>query len=78
MTYSRCFALGLAFCALSVPSQAQSPSGVRPEVLSMPDGPGSIEGLGDTFEPNAATGTSSYAVPLEIPPGWPSVVSVDT
>lgn len=44
-------------------------SGVRPEVLSLPDGPGSIEGLGDTFEPNPATGTASYSVAFQVPPG---------
>ena len=51
------------------PSAAQDRSGVRPEVLSLPDGPGSIEGLGESFEPSAATGTSSYSVPISVPPG---------
>ena len=48
---------------------AQDRSGVRPEVLSLPDGPGSIEGLGESFEPSAATGTSSYSVSITVPPG---------
>ena len=49
--------------------RAQDRSGVRPEVLSLPDGPGSIEGLGESFEPSASTGTSAYSVPLRVPPG---------
>lgn len=44
-------------------------SGVKPSVLSLPSGPGSIEGLGESFEPSMSSGTASYAVPLATPPG---------
>lgn len=44
-------------------------SGVKPEVLSLPSGPGSIEGLGESFEPQLNTGTATYRVPLGTPPG---------
>jgi len=44
-------------------------SGLRPTVLSLPSGPGSIEGLGSTFEPQLNSGTASYGVPLQAPPG---------
>ncbi len=37
--------------------------------MSLPSGPGSIEGLGESFEPKLNTGTSSYSVPLVVPPG---------
>lgn len=44
-------------------------SGVAPQIISLPSGPGSLEGLGPSFEPQLATGTASYALPLEVPPG---------
>ena len=50
-------------------AQMADRSGVRPEVLSLPSGPGSIEGLGESFEPNPNTGTSGYAVPIQVSPG---------
>ncbi|MCP4160802.1 MAG: hypothetical protein GY760_12080, partial [Deltaproteobacteria bacterium] len=44
-------------------------SGVNPSVLSLPSGPGSIEGLGETFNPQLNSGTASYSVPLKTLPG---------
>src|SRR6266487_4621971 len=44
-------------------------SGVKPSVLSLPSGPGSIEGLGKAFQPQINTGTATYGVPLRLPPG---------
>jgi len=44
-------------------------SGVSPNVISLPSGPGSIEGLGESFEPHLNSGTSTYRIPLNIPPG---------
>ncbi|MEM9387580.1 MAG: SpvB/TcaC N-terminal domain-containing protein [Pseudomonadota bacterium] len=44
-------------------------SGVRPAAISLPTGPGSLEGLGESFEPNLSTGSAVYSVPLEVPPG---------
>lgn len=40
-----------------------------PQALSLPSGPGSIEGLGESFEPQLNTGSSSYSVKIEVPPG---------
>ena len=34
--------------------------GVGPDKISLPSGPGSIEGLGDAFEPQLNSGTSAY------------------
>lgn len=48
---------------------APEKSGVAPAVLSLPSGPGSISGLGESFEPRLNTGTSSYNVKLVVPPG---------
>ena len=51
---------------------AQSPpdkSGVKPSVISLPTGAGSIEGLGESFEPQLNTGGSSYGIAIAAPPG---------
>jgi RHS repeat-associated protein len=51
---------------------AQSPpdkSGVRPSVISLPTGAGSIEGLGESFEPQLNTGGSSYGIAIAVVPG---------
>jgi hypothetical protein len=48
---------------------AQSPpdkSGVRPSVISLPTGAGSIEGLGESFEPQLNTGGSSYGIAIAV------------
>ena len=50
-------------------AHAQDRSGVRPEVLDHPDGPGSVEGWGGSLEPSPNTGASRYAIPIEVPPG---------
>ena len=44
-------------------------SGVKPAVLSLPSGPGSIEGLGKSFQAELNTGTAAYGVPLRLPRG---------
>ncbi|MGE4069846.1 MAG: SpvB/TcaC N-terminal domain-containing protein [Lysobacterales bacterium] len=48
---------------------AADKSGVRPSVISLPSGPGSIEGLGESFEPQLNSGTSSHSIPLSTLPG---------
>ena len=48
---------------------AADKSGVNPTVLSLPSGPGSVEGLGESFEPQYNTGTATYAIKLKSPPG---------
>src|SRR5687768_8351008 len=40
------------------------------ETLSMPTGPASLEGLGEGFGASAATGTGSFSIPLDLPPGF--------
>jgi RHS repeat-associated protein len=44
-------------------------SGATSSAISLPAGPGSIEGLGESFEPNLNTGMAQYSVSLELPPG---------
>ncbi|MBN2450038.1 MAG: VCBS repeat-containing protein [Lentisphaeria bacterium] len=67
------FALWLSLSVLAVDK-----SGVTPNTVSLPKGPGSIEGLGEAFAPLLGDGTGKYAVALRLPPGTaghtPSVV----
>ncbi len=55
--------------ASSTSAHAQDRSGVRPEVLSLPTGPGSIEGLGESFSQESNTGAASYSVGIDVPDG---------
>ena len=43
--------------------------GAKPTVLSLPGGPGSIEGLGKSFQPQVNTGTAAYSIALNLPAG---------
>ncbi len=58
------FALASLF--LSAPAVASSD--LEPTHISLPSGPGSIEGLGKNFAPSLASGTSSYGVDIAVPP----------
>jgi RHS repeat-associated protein len=44
-------------------------SGVRPNVISVPAGPGTIKGLGEQFEPSLNTGSATYEIDLDLPAG---------
>jgi RHS repeat-associated protein len=44
-------------------------SGVRPNVISVPAGPGTIKGLGEQFEPSLNTGSATYEIDLDVPAG---------
>ncbi|MEZ5326894.1 MAG: toxin TcdB middle/N-terminal domain-containing protein [Verrucomicrobiales bacterium] len=61
------FVLCLSFLVCNV--FAEDKSGVSANTISLPSGPGSIEGLGEAFQPTLNTGTAKYAVPLTLPPG---------
>src|SRR6059058_3913276 len=50
-------------------SLAADKSGVGPNSISLPKGPGSIEGLGESFQPSLNTGTANSGVALKLPPG---------
>jgi hypothetical protein len=64
---SRLFALFLLFSGgLAL---AADKSGVGPNTITIPTGPGSIEGLGESFQPTLNTGTVHYSIGLKVPPG---------
>lgn len=66
-----CIVIEIIFCLLIVQAQvyAANKSGVEPQVISLPKGPGSIEGLGESFEPQLNTGTATYRVKIAVSPG---------
>jgi RHS repeat-associated protein len=49
---------------------ADDSSGVSPNRLSLPKGPGSLGGIGENVEPNLSMGLMSYAVPIALPSGY--------
>jgi RHS repeat-associated protein len=63
------FTLFLLFLCTSTFAQTPGKSGVSPSVISLPGGPGAIEGLGPSFEPQLNTGTATHSVPIAVPPG---------
>lgn len=44
-------------------------NGVSPNTISLPTGPGSVEGLGESFQPLLSAGSARYAVKIALPPG---------
>jgi RHS repeat-associated protein len=48
---------------------AEDKNGVAPTAISRPSGPGSLEGLGDAFQPALNTGTAKHRVRFALPPG---------
>src|SRR5436190_8610973 len=55
--------------AQTSPGSAADKSGVTPNTISVPTGPGSIEGLGESFQPTLNTGTAKYGLTIKVPPG---------
>jgi RHS repeat-associated protein len=54
---------------LGLHSAVPDKTGVKPNVISLPSGAGSIEGLGESFEPQLNTGSATYGVSIALPPG---------
>jgi hypothetical protein len=44
-------------------------SGIADQVITLPKGGGSLQGIGETFAPNMQTGTGNFTVPLALPSG---------
>ncbi len=58
---------------LAGPAWADDQSAVGPTHLKLPQGPGSLEGLGENVEPNLSMGLMSYGVPIAVPNGYPGL-----
>lgn len=50
-------------------SQAADKNGVSPQVISLPSGPGSIQGLGESFQPQLNSGSGAFSIPIQLPSG---------
>ncbi|UCE61454.1 MAG: hypothetical protein JSU63_06835, partial [Phycisphaerales bacterium] len=48
---------------------SEDKNGVSPNTISRPSGPGSLEGLGDAFQPMLNSGMANYTVRLALPEG---------
>ena len=59
-------AAALLICSMALGADK---SGVSPNSISLPKGPGSIEGLGESFQPTLNTGTAKYGLGIKLPPG---------
>lgn len=66
--FRRCGLL-LIPCCLTAAAWAADKNGVSPSAISVPKGPGSIEGLGESFQPSLNTGTAQSGLSLKLPPG---------
>ena len=55
--------------AWPVASGATKPEGLSPQTITLPNGPTSLKGMGESFSASIATGTASYSIPIEVPPG---------
>ena len=49
-------------------------NGVAPQAISLPAGPGSIQGLGESFQPQLNTGSGATAIRLALPRGPGGIV----
>ena len=54
---------------LRLPSGFSGKSGVTAQSLALPEGSGSIQGMGESFSPNLNTGSGTFSVPISIPSG---------
>ncbi|WP_236515343.1 toxin TcdB middle/N-terminal domain-containing protein [Sandaracinus amylolyticus] len=69
----RATAIAIVVGVVLASATVRAQTGVSDDRVSLPEGPGSIEGLGDnaTVDPNM--GQMSYAVPIRVPRGFPGV-----
>lgn len=68
---TRVFIALFALVVVSTPVDAIVPSksGVTPNAISLPTGPGAIEGFGESFDVQINTGSGRYSLPMKVPPG---------
>ena len=70
-THLRAWCL-VALLALS-PAAALAQTGVSDDRVSLPEGPGSLEGVGENVDINPNMGSMSWNIPIEVPAGFPGV-----
>ncbi|MCA9514459.1 MAG: VCBS repeat-containing protein [Myxococcales bacterium] len=67
--------IGLAFAAATLVSTslAHAQTGVSDDRVSLPDGPGSLEGIGDDVQINPNMGQMNYGINIVTPTGFPDL-----
>ena len=57
-----------------LPCVADAQTGVSDDRVSLPDGPGSLDGVGDNASVNPNMGMMAYTIPISVPAGgqWTS------
>ena len=76
----RVHAFPIVSCLLLWSTASLAATGVSEERLSLPRGPGSLEGIGENISLNLNMGAMTYHVPIEVPAGFPGAtpqVSLD-
>lgn len=63
----KCFSTLIIYVALILSSTLNADTDTKTNHISLPSGPGSLEGLGKTFEPSLNTGGASYSVDIAMP-----------
>lgn len=61
-------AVALCLAGLCFSASSHASDTLEPTHISLPSGPGSVEGLGRSFAPSLASGTASYGVDIAVPP----------
>lgn len=63
------YSIGMMLAGLTTCALANEPSAVSPTVISLPTGPGTIQGLGEGFNTQLNTGTSQDKLNFSLPTG---------
>ena len=48
---------------------ADRPEGISAQTITLPSGPTSLKGLGESFSPNPSMGNGNFSVPIQVVPG---------
>jgi RHS repeat-associated protein len=59
-------AAGTLACAMTLALPAQAQTGVSDDRVSLPDGPGSLDGMGDNASADGNMGQMSFSVPIDV------------
>ncbi|MEO1272577.1 MAG: SpvB/TcaC N-terminal domain-containing protein, partial [Myxococcota bacterium] len=62
-----------ALCAFIPYTISAQSTGVSDDRVSLPEGPGSLEGIGENVELDPNMGVMRYSVPIEVPGGFPGM-----
>ncbi len=67
-------AASIALAVIAAPRSApHAQTGVSSDRVSLPEGPGSLEGVGENVDIDPNMGLMSYHIPIEVPEGFPGL-----